>query len=216
MKIAIIGSGDVGQALAKGLIASGHSVMIGTRNTRKKDLKWTKEHKEKLSVGSFVEAADFGQIAILAVAWHASENVLSLIRPEVTGKIIIDVTNPIRFNDDDDDEAPELVLGHDISAGEMVQQSLSDSHVIKTLNFISYENMVNPVYAEGTPTMFLCGNNDSAKKSVRELLAGIGWSDVHDIGGIEKSRLLEPLSLLWIEYGSENGTWNHAISFLSE
>lgn len=211
MKIAIIGSGEVGQALAKGLVQAGHSVMIGTRDTAKSELKWTKKHKEKLKVGSFAEAADFGEMAILAVAWHAAENVLSIIRPELSGKIVIDVTNPLQFNDN---EPPQLAVGHDMSAGEMVQQSLADSHVVKTLNTINFKNMVKPSFKDGTPTMFMCGNNDSAKLHVRELLTELGWSDIQDIGSIEKSRLLEPLCLLWIEYGVANDTWDHAVSIL--
>lgn len=212
MKIAIIGSGDVGQALAKGFVACGHSVMIGTRDTEKKELKWTKKHKQTLSVGSYAEAADYGEVAVLAVAWHAAENVLSIIRPELSGKIVIDVTNPLVFNEDD---APELAIGHNMSAGEMVQQSLADSHVVKTLNIINFKNMVNPTFKKGTPTMFMCGNNESAKSHVRELLVAIGWTDIQDIGGIEKSRLLEPLCLLWIEYGALNNTWDHAVSIIS-
>jgi len=213
MKIAIIGSGDVGQTLAKGFLAAGHSVTIGTRNTRKKELKWTKKHKAKLQLGTHVEAAEYGSIVVLAVAWHAAEDVLTAIRPQVSGKIIIDVTNPLIFSDDD---APVLSLGHSMSAGEMVQQTLSDSHVVKTLNTINHKNMVKPTYKQGRPTMFMCGNNDSAKAEVTRFLKELGWYDIQDIGSIEKSRVLEPLSLLWIEYGVANQTWDHAISFLQE
>ncbi len=131
MKIAVIGSGDVGQSLAKGFLEAGHSVMLGTRDTKKKELDWARKHKSKrASVGSYAEAADFGEIAVLAVAWHAADNVLAIIRPELSGKIVIDVTNPLIFHEDN---APELAVGHDISAGEMVQQTLADSHVVKTL-----------------------------------------------------------------------------------
>jgi len=214
MKIAIIGSGDVGQALAKSLVAKGHKVMIGTRNESKKELKWAKKHKkDKLSVGSYTQAADYGEIAFIAVAWHATENVLAIIRPELSGKIVVDVTNPLVFNDDG---PPELAVGHDMSAGEIVQQTLADSHVVKTLNTINYRNMVNPKYKEGTPVMFLCGNNDSAKQHVSELLTTLGWLDIQDVGGIEKSRLLEPLCLLWIEYGVANDTWNHAFTVINK
>lgn len=212
MKIAVIGSGDVGQALTKGLVDAGHSVMIGTRDTSKKDLKWAKKrNKDILQVGSYAEAADFGEMAILAVAWHATENVLAIIRPELSGKIVIDVTNPLLFSDD---EAPQLAVGHNMSAGEMVQQTLTDSHVVKTLNTVNYKNMVNPEFKSGTPTMFMCGNNESAKRHVKELLDQLGWKDIQDIGDIEKSRLLEPLCLLWIEYGAANDTWDHAVSIL--
>ncbi len=212
MKIAVIGSGDVGQALAKGLIEHGHRVMIGTRNTQKNELKWVKKHeKEILSVGSYAEAADFGEMAILAVAWNAAENVLAIVRPELSGKIVIDVTNPLIYNED---EAPTLSVGHDMSAGEMVQQTLADSHVVKTLNTINFKHMVKPHFKDGTPTMFMCGNNESAKAHVRDLLLELGWIDVQDIGTIDKSRVLEPLCLLWIEYGISNNTWDHAVSFL--
>lgn len=212
MKIAVIGSGEVGQALARGLVDEGHSVMIGTRDTSKKDLKWTKKHdKDKLQVGSFAEAADFGELAILAVAWHATENVLGIIRPELAGKIVIDVTNPLVFSED---EAPQLAVGHNMSAGEMVQQTLTDSHVVKTLNTINYRHMVHPQFKSGTPTMFMCGNNTSAKTHVKELLTSLGWTDIQDVGTIERSRLLEPLCLLWVEYGVVNDTWDHAFSVL--
>jgi predicted dinucleotide-binding enzyme len=214
MKIAVIGSGDVGQALARGLVEIGHSVMIGTRDTQKNELKWAKKQKkEVLSVGSFAEAAGFGDIAILAVAWHATENVLSIIRPQVSGKIVIDVTNPLLFYDD---QPPELAIGFAMSAGEMVQQTLADSHVVKTLNSVNYRSMVNPKFSEGTPTMFMCGNNESAKVHVKELLSGLGWKDIQDVGSIEKSRLLEPLCMLWIEYGAANDTWDHAFSVLKK
>lgn len=212
MKFAVIGSGDVGQALARGLVDAGHSVMIGTRNTSKKDLAWAKKHdKSKLSIGSFAEAADFGEMAFLAVAWHATENVLGIVRPELSGKIVIDVTNPLQFTEDD---GPQLAIGHTMSAGEMVQQTLVDSHIVKTLNTINYRHMVRPKFKDGTPTMFMCGNNMSAKAKVRELLIQLGWQDIQDIGTIEKSRLLEPLCLLWIEFGVANDTWDHAVSIL--
>ena len=211
MNIAVIGSGDVGQALAKGLVEAGHAVMIGTRDTHKKELAWTKKHhKEKLQIGSFAEAADFGEMAFLAVAWHATDNVLAIVRPELSGKIVVDVTNPLLFTED----GPQLAVGHTMSAGELVQQSLTDSHVVKTLNTINYRHMIKPHFNQGTPTMFMCGNNASAKAHVRELLVELGWVDVQDLGPIEKSRLLEPLCLLWIDYGAINDKWDHAVSII--
>ncbi len=214
MKIGIVGSGDVARSLGDGLAELGHDVMIGTRDVKKSELKeWHKKNDKHKSLGSTTEAASYGDIAILATAWHATEDVLAQIRPELAGKVVLDVTNPLKFNDD---EAPELSVGHTISGGEIVQQSLPDSHVVKTLNIISHTNMVQPKYPSGTPTMFMCGNNQSAKDHARELLAQMGWSDVVDIGGIEKSRLLEPMCLLWIEYGVARDTWEHAISILKK
>jgi len=213
MNIGIIGSGDVARSLGEGLIKAGHSVMLGTRNPNKRDLHgWKNSRNKHKKIGSTTEAADFGSIAILAVAWHASEDVLAQIRPELSGKMVIDVTNPLLFNDD---EAPQLSVGHTISGGEVVQQSLPDSHVVKALNIINHAHMAFPKYKTGTPTMFICGNNQSAKHHTAELLTELGWVDIVDIGSIEKSRLLEPLCLLWIEYGVARDTWDHAFSVLT-
>lgn len=213
MKIGIIGSGDVAKSLGHGLALKGHDVMLGSRDPNRNDLKnWHKDSSNK-QVGSTTEAASFGDLAILAVAWHASEDVISGIRPQLSGKIVIDVTNPIIFDEDDN---PQLSIGFTISAGEIVQQSLSDSHVVKTLNIVNHRSMVDPKFKSGTPVMFMCGNNSSAKKKVRELLIDIGWQDINDIGGIEKSRLLEPLCITWISYGQlhEDTDFNHAFSIL--
>lgn len=212
MKIGIIGSGDVARSLGNGLVEAGHSVMIGTRDTSKKELSsWRKKGDKTRSLGSTTEAASYGDVAILAVAWHAAEDVLSQIRPQLSGKVVIDVTNPLVFNDD---EPPSLSIGHIISAGEVVQQSLPDSHVVKTLNIISHTHMVQPKYQEGLPIMFVCGNNESAKNQAHELLLDLGWKDSLDIGTIEKARILEPMCLLWVEYGISRDTWDHAFAVL--
>lgn len=212
MKIGIVGSGDVAQSLGAGLVKAGHSVMLGTRDINKKELSgWHKKNDTKRRIGSTTDAANFGEIIIIAIAWHAAEDVLAQIRPQVSGKVIIDVTNPLVFTED---EAPTLSVGHTISAGEIVQQSLPDSHVVKTLNIINHKHMAFPKFEEGLPIMFVCGNNKSAKLTTHELLVDLGWEDSLDIGGIEKSRLLEPMCLLWLEYGVARNTWDHAFSVL--
>lgn len=212
MKIGIVGSGDVAQSLGAGLVKAGHSVMLGTRDTSKKELaSWHKKNDKNRQLGSTTDAANFGEIIILAIAWHAAEDVLAQIRPEVSGKVVIDVTNPLVFNEG---EAPSLSIGHTISAGEIVQASLPDSHIVKTLNTINHKKMAFPKYSEGLPIMFVCGNNASAKLTTHDLLVDLGWEDSLDIGGIEKSRLLEPLCLLWLEYGVARNTWDHAFSVL--
>lgn len=214
MRIGIIGSGDVARSLGEGFVAAGHSVMLGTRDVTKKELgAWQKKNNKHKQLGSTTEAASFGEVCILAVAWHAAEDVLAQVRPQLSGKVVIDVTNPLIFHED---QAPTLAVGHTISAGEIVQQSLPDSHVVKTLNIINHSRMVRPEYEEGTPIMFVCGNNDSAKRVTHELLIDLGWADALNIGGIEKARLLEPLCLLWIEYGVHRDTWEHAFSVLAK
>ena len=212
MRIGIVGSGETAQSLGNGLVKGGYDVMLGTRDVNKKELAaWRKKGDKHRSLGSTTEAAAFGEMVILAVAWHAAEDVLSQVRPELAGKVVIDVTNPLVFNED---EPPALSIGHTMSAGEIVQASLPDSHVIKTLNYINHAHMVHPEYKEGLPIMFVAGNNASAKKATRDLLADLGWEDMMDIGGIEKSRILEPLCLLWLEYGVSRNTWDHAFAVL--
>lgn len=100
--------------------------------------------------------------------------------------------------------------------GEIVQHSLPDSHIVKTLNFINHANMTQPKYKTGRPTMFLRGDNESAKGHTALLLEELGWQDIINLGPLEKSRLLEPLCLLWIEYGATRDTWDHAISILQK
>lgn len=212
MKIGIIGSGDVAQALGDGFVEAGHHVMLGTRDVAKRELSaWRKKSDLSRLLGSTTEAASFGDVAILAVAWHAAEDILAQVRPQLSGKVVIDVTNPLVYNDD---AAPTLSIGHTFSAGEIVQQSLPDSHVVKTLNIVSHLHMVRPKYEEGVPIMFVCGNNDSAKKQTHELLLDLGWVDSLDIGSIEKARIMEPMCLLWIEYGIVRNTWDHVFAVL--
>jgi NADPH-dependent F420 reductase len=213
MKIGIIGSGEVAQSLSLGLAAVGHEIMLGTRTPDKKELaSWKKQIKKHGSVGSTTEAASFGEIVILAVAWHATEDVLQQIRPELSGKVVVDVTNPLQLRDG---EAPTLSVGFTSSGGEIVQQSLPDSHVVKALNTIGHGQMSQPEYEEGTPVMFYCGNNKSAKGEVLALLKDLGWQDTVDLGDITKSRLLEQLTMLWVEYGAARNTWDHAFAILN-
>ena len=212
MKIGIIGSGDVGQALGTALAAINHQVMIGSRTPGSDDLtKWKASVGKRATTGSVTDAASSADLIILAVNWTGIEDVLQQIRPKSAGKIVIDVTNPLEFSGT---EPPKLAVGHDISGGEIIQQSLPDSHVVKTLNIVNFAHMAQPKYFEGTPDMLYCGNNPSAKKTVAMLLTGLGWRSTTDLGGIDQSRLLEPLCLLWITYGMAHNTWDHAFAIL--
>ena len=214
MKIGIVGSGEVAQSLGDGLVAAGHDVMLGTREPTRKTLKkWQKKHAKQKYIGTTTEAASFGDSAFIATAWHATEDILAQVRPELAGKIVIDVTNPLIFAEDG---TPSLSVGHTMSGGEIVQHSLPDSHVVKTLNIINHAHMAQPKYKTGLPTMFVCGNNESAKNHTAQLLEELGWEDIVDLGPLEKSRLLEPLCLLWIEYGASRDTWDHAVSILQK
>ncbi|PID32062.1 DNA-binding protein [Candidatus Saccharibacteria bacterium] len=213
-KIGILGSGDVGQSLGRGLAAIGHNVMIGSRQPESEHLvAWKQSVGRRASTGSTTDAASYGDILIVAVNWSGMEDVLHDARPEAAGKIVIDVSNPLDFSGTTD---PTLAVGHNMSGGEVVQQLLPDSSVVKTLNIVNHLHMCQPTYYQGTPCMFYCGNNPAAKAQVAKILDALGWKDTTDLGGIQQSRLLEPLCLLWVTYGMVHNTWDHAFGILRQ
>lgn len=198
MKIGILGTGDVGKTLSKGFVELGHEVKIGSR-------------KASDSAVTFAEAAKFGDIVVLAVLWSGAENVVRLAGQEnLAGKVVIDATNPLIFPPN---APPELAIGHKDSAGQQVQRWLPSARVVKAFNIVGHAHMFKPQFPGGPPDMFICGNDAAAKQTVTEILKEFGWPAI-DIGGIEGSRLLEPLCLLWVRYGIRTGTFNHAFKLL--
>jgi len=211
MKIGILGTGDVGRVLGEGFTALGHEVKIGSRDPQKAEVKeWLKKVGTKASAGTFSEAAAFGDIAVLATSWTGTESAIRLAGPQnLAGKVVMDATNPLDFSAG----TPRLSVGHVDSAGEKVQGWLPQSKVVKAFNHVGNAHFIKPQFKDGPPTMFICGNDGGAKKTVTGLLETFGWS-VIDIGGIEGSRLLEPLAMLWILYGFRTNTWSHAFKLL--
>ncbi len=210
MKIGVLGSGEVGQKLADGFIAIGHTVKIGTRSPEKV-APWAAKHGGKAFVGSFSDAVSFGEIVVLATSWEGTPNALQLAGAKnFSGKVVIDVTNPLDFSKG---VPPRLAADHDDSGGETVQRLLPDAKVVKAFNIVGNPHMFRPDFPGGPPTMFICGSDERAKKLVTEILDAFGWETV-DIGGIEMSRLLEPLAMLWIMYYFKTGTGNHAFKLL--
>jgi predicted dinucleotide-binding enzyme len=214
MKIGIIGSGDVGQRLADGFIGLGHTVKIGSRDpSQKKVTEWMDKHdKGVASSGTFAEAASFGELNVLATSWAGTADAIRMVDPQnFAGKVVIDVINPLDFSEG---MPPRLAIGHTDSAGEIVQRMLPSSKVVKALNIVGNPHMIHPDFPGGPPTMFICGNDDEAKKVViNNILTKFGWETI-DIGGIEAARLLEPLAFLWITYYFRTGTGNHAFKLL--
>lgn len=209
MKVGIIGSGDVGKKLGDSFVDLGHSVRIGTRDASKL-AEWASKHGNRASAGSFADAAAFGDIIVIATSWAGTASALDMANPKNTaGKIVIDVTNPLDFST----MPPKLAVSNTDSAGETVQRFLPEARVVKAFNIVGNPHMYKPNFSEGRPTMFICGNDDSAKKMVTDLLTAFGWESI-DIGGIEGSRLLEPLAMLWITYYFRTGTGDHAFKLL--
>jgi predicted dinucleotide-binding enzyme len=212
MKIGILGSGDVGKALARGFLSRGHQVMMGTRDPAKlADFK--KEAGDALAVDSFADAAKFAEIVVLATLFEndAATHALELAgKANFNGKVLIDATNPIAY---EEGKLPQLAIGFSDSAGEVVQRSVPEARVVKAFNIVGNPHMVDPKFDGGPPTMFIAGNDSGAKQTVTSILKSFGWQ-VIDAGGIEESRLLEALAMLWIHTGIRDGNFGQAFKLL--
>jgi predicted dinucleotide-binding enzyme len=212
MKIAILGTGDVGRALGSGFISRGYQVRMGGREAgNEKAAAWAAAAGSRASTGNLADAARFGDLIVLATLWSGTENAIRLADPRnFVGKVVMDVTNPLVYTAN---QPPRLALGHTDSGGEQVQRWLPGGRVVKVFNIVGHAHMVDPVFPGGPPDMFICGDDNAAKDSVAEICRLFGWPTI-DIGGIEGARLLEPLCILWVEFGLKTGTWNHAFKLL--
>jgi 8-hydroxy-5-deazaflavin:NADPH oxidoreductase len=211
VKIGVLGSGDVGRVLGAGFAGLGHSVKLGTRDPRKPEVQaWVRATGKGASAGTFAEAAKSGEVLVLAVAGSAVEEVARLAGPEsCAGKPVIDATNPLDFSQ----MPPRLSVGHTDSLGERVQRLLPAAHVVKAFNTVGNPHMVRPDFPGGPPDMFICGNDEGAKAGVTDLTKALGWN-VIDLGGIEVSRYLEPLAMVWITHFFRTNSGNHAFKLL--
>ena len=211
MRVGIFGSGDVGKALAAGFSRYGHDVTMGTRNASKLS-GFALEHKN-VKVGSFADAAKFGEVLVLAVKGSAAADVLrDADEDQIEGKVVIDATNPI------EETAPKNgVLNYftddDESLMERLQREFSGARFVKAFSCVGSELMVDPKLAGGPPTMFICGDDADAKSIVSEILVQFGW-DVEDMGSVTSARAIEPLAVLWCIPGFLRNDWRHAFKML--
>lgn len=211
MKIGILGSGVVAKTLGAGFLKYGHTVMLGTRDAGKLD-EWRSQHAGA-KVGSFADAATSGEVLVLAVRGEAALDVLRLAgAAPLAGKVVIDTTNPIA-------SAPPVhgVLQYftslDESLMERLQRAYPEARFVKAFNSVGNASMVNPHFAAGPPTMFICGNDATGKQTVAGVLEQFGW-DVLDLGAVEAARAIEPLCMLWCIPGFLSQEWTHAFKVL--
>lgn len=211
MKIGILGSGVVAQVLANGFLKHGHEVLLGTRNPDK--LAEWKSKNPKARVGSSGDAAAFGDLVVLAVKGAAaSEAIRSAGITTLAGKTVMDVTNPIA------DLPPEngvirFFTSLDESLMERLQKEFPALRFVKAFNSVGNAGMVNPSFKGGKPTMFVCGNDDAAKKTVISIVEQFGW-EPEDMGKAEAARAIEPLCMLWCIPGFLRNDWMHAFKVL--
>lgn len=211
--VGVLGSGDVGRRLAAGFSSRGHDVMIASRDPAKRELaEWLSGEGVGIQAGTFAEAAKHGELLVLAVLGNAAEQVIADAGPEnLSGKVVIDAMNPLDFSRG---FPPKLSISGDDSLGELVQRVLPDAKVVKAFNTIGNPFFVDPRFSEGQPTMLIAGDDEDAKRTVGEVLAEFGWSDVVDLGGIEGSRELEAICIAWVKIGAARGVWNHGFKLL--
>lgn len=213
MKVGVLGSGDVAKTLAGGFLKHGHSVKVGSRNPAKLSDWCMQTHGS--SVGTFAEAAEFGELLVLAVKGNAAAEALSLAGVKnLSGKTVIDACNPI------EDAPPEkgvLRFFTDINESlmETLQRQFNEAHLVKAYNSVGFPCMVNPVFAGGRPTMFICGNDEGAKKQVTAINEQFGW-ETADMGAMEAARAIEPLCMLWCIPGFTRDDWGHAFKLLTK
>ncbi len=212
MKIGVLGTGEVGKTLGGAFVALGHEVKMGSRDARnEKAIAWAKELGPKASVGTFADAASFGEIIVLATQGVANDAALrSAGADRFRGKVVIDATNPL---DNSKGFPPTLAVAGTDSGGEQVQRLLPGAEVVKAFNTVGSAHMFRPSFPGGPPDMFICGNSDGAKKKVAGILEQFGWG-VIDVGGIQASRYLEAMCMVWVLYGARTDTWNHAFKLL--
>ena len=209
VKVGVLGSGDVGKVLAGGFLKLGHEVRIGSRSPEKLK-EWAAGAGPGASAGTFAEAAEFGDIIVLATLGEGAQSAIEMAGADnFDGKVVIDATNPLDFSSG----GPQLSIGFNDSLGERVQRWLPKAKVVKAFNTVGNAHMIDPKFPDGPPTMFLAGNDADAKKLVTQVCEAWGW-DVADLGGIESARYLEPMCLTWVLYGIRTGQWNHAFKML--
>jgi len=213
MRVGILGSGDVARTLGNGFGTLGHELKIGTRHPEQpKVQEWLKGSPGKRMVGSFADAAEFGEVVVVATLGMATAEAVRAAGPaRFRGKVVIDTTNPLVFHEN---APPSLAIGTTTSAGEELQKLLPEARVVKAFNIIGNAHFFRPSFPGGPPDMYICGNDAAAKTTVTEILHSFGWPSVIDLGGIEGSRELESLCVLWVKTALRFGSWDLAFKVL--
>ena len=213
MKVGIIGSGIVGQVLAKAFKAEGYEVTLGTRNTSKEDvLKFNKV--TNIAIATFEEVAKQAQVIVLATKGSGAEEAIKLAGiNNFSNKVVIDTTNPISETVAPSNGVIHFFTSLEESLMERIQKLIPEAKVVKAFNSVGNAFMYKPKFPGGTPTMFICGNDDRAKTVVKDFLSLFGW-ETEDMGQIEAARAIEPLAILWCIPGFIGNQWTHAFKLL--
>jgi predicted dinucleotide-binding enzyme len=195
MKIAILGTGSVGGTLGRRWTAAGHEICYGSRNPADGKVRGlVRITGRSTRAGTLAEAANFGEVVVLAVPYEALDSTLQGAG-DLAGKVVLDCTNPLRTGADFLERG--LLIGHDNSAGEEVARLLPKARVVKTLNTVGWPVMDNPSAGDDRAAMFHCGDDAAARATTAALIEELGFEPV-DCGPLKNARLLEPVGMLWI------------------
>jgi predicted dinucleotide-binding enzyme len=211
-RVAVLGSGTVGQVLAEGFLKHGDEVVRGSRTPRKLE-EWRAKAGPRASVATFADAVKGADLVVLAVKGGAAEEVVRLAGPAaLAGRTVIDTTNPIA------DAPPTNGVLHyfttlEDSLMERLQRLAPEANFVKAFSCVGNAFMVDPDFGGVKPTMFICGNDAAAKRQVQGVLERFGW-EWEDLGGVEGARAIEPLCILWCAPGFLRGQWGHAYKVL--
>ncbi len=198
MKIGVLGTGMVGKAISTKLVQLGHNVKMGSRTSNnEKAAEWVKASGANASQGTFADAAAFGELVFNCTSGMASLEVLKLAGANNLGdKVLIDISNPLDFSKG---MPPTLSVCNTDSLGEQIQRAFPAVKVVKTLNTVNCNIMVNPSLVPGSHDIFVSGNDAGAKSKVTEILKNwFGWKSVIDLGDITSARGVEMMMPIWI------------------
>ncbi len=199
MRIAIIGAGNVGGALGKGWARCGHEIAYGVSTPAKPEHGNTAEAAGGAKIAPPADAIQGADVIVLAVPWAAAADAIANCG-DLQGRVLIDVTNPIRFSD----SGMELDFGFDTSAGEKVAALASGALVVKTMNQVGFEVMAAVSGYPAPPAMFVASDHETAKHTAMRLVSDLGFEAL-DGGPLRTARLLEPMAMLWIEQVYQRG-----------
>jgi hypothetical protein len=206
MKISVLGTGMVGETIASKLVELGHEVKMGSRSANnEKATAWVKKAGARASQGTFADSAAFGEILFNCTLGSGSIEALEAAgKQNLQGKILLDLSNPLDFSKG---MPPTLFVSNSDSLGEQIQRAFPELKVVKTLNTVSANVMVDPARIPGEHSVFVSGNDAEAKNRVKQLLTEwFGWKQIIDMGDITTSRGTEAYLLLWIRLWGALGT----------
>ena len=207
MRIGVLGTGMVGRAIATKLADLGHEVKMGSRTAANESAaEWVASAGAGASQGTFADAAAHGELVFNCTAGEASLAALEAAGAEnLAGKVLVDVSNPL---DHSRGMPPGLFTSSFDSLGEQIQRAFPDARVVKALNTVNCEVMVEPSKVPGEHDVFLCGDDEAAKARVAELVQSFGWPPerVVDLGDLSSARGMEAYLLLWIRLWGALGT----------